>query len=388
MHDSHAEVIARRALVRYLLAHARLALIDDGPLHPSSIFDTAPSSRNEGESETSGKRLLRLKAGIKLHFFVSQMPCGDACVVSEGGSGTGAKEVTRGPDQGAIISAPSQSDVDAGRQLTGRARRKPGRGEPTSSMSCSDKIAKWVLLGPQGALLSHLLEGPVPIHSITILGEAAAAGSAAREEARKAAKRALVDRTAMVAESIGRNGGLCNVAPAVDVVAREAIAEILGSQAQRMLEGLAADERRKSKSGVSINWSALHYYSDSARGSGTFGEVHEVTLSASGRKAGASKRLRTGEVFNPKVVPTISRYAVLQSFRDLVASLLPPEEGESEGVFDKEWKSYGDLKRGLGTDYYRNWERMRTLERSIFSYWITKADTEVVSVSAVSAGLV
>ena len=34
-------------------------------------------------------------------------------------------------------------------QAVGGARRKPGRGSPTLSMSCSNKIARWTCLGLQ-----------------------------------------------------------------------------------------------------------------------------------------------------------------------------------------------------------------------------------------------
>jgi tRNA-specific adenosine deaminase 1 len=48
-------------------------------------------------------------------------------------------------------------------------RTKPGRADspPTSCLSCSDKIAKWSVLGFQGALLSRVLD-PVFIDEIII----------------------------------------------------------------------------------------------------------------------------------------------------------------------------------------------------------------------------
>lgn len=45
-----------------------------------------------------------------------------------------------------------------------------GRGDPTLSVSCSDKITKWCYLGIQGAILSNLLDKPIYISSFTIVG--------------------------------------------------------------------------------------------------------------------------------------------------------------------------------------------------------------------------
>ena len=73
---------------------------------------------------------------------------------------TGAKCVPDGKQDPLLIGV--------GYHVTETLRTKPGRGERTLSMSCSDKIMKWCTLGLQGGLLSNVLEKPIYLESIVV----------------------------------------------------------------------------------------------------------------------------------------------------------------------------------------------------------------------------
>lgn len=155
LHDSHAEIIARRGFMLWLYREARRARSADG----SSFLCSS--------SESS---LLRLKDGMQLHMYVSTLPCGDASTLHL--ARLQDPDVAAGwlDNDGETVS----SALSRGRQgysNIGALRTKPARADAitTESLSCSDKLATWTVLGLQGALLSRLVE-PIYIDQLVFSG--------------------------------------------------------------------------------------------------------------------------------------------------------------------------------------------------------------------------
>lgn len=67
VNDSHAEVVARRSLIRFF--HHHIAILLNGSSDEKSIFV---------QKERQGK--IQLRDGVKFHLYVSTAPCGDAAV--------------------------------------------------------------------------------------------------------------------------------------------------------------------------------------------------------------------------------------------------------------------------------------------------------------------
>uniref|UniRef100_A0A3B4ZY23 Double-stranded RNA-specific editase B2-like n=1 Tax=Stegastes partitus TaxID=144197 RepID=A0A3B4ZY23_9TELE len=153
--DCHAETISRRALVRFLYRQLELLLwyINSGTGHEkSSVFCG----------------VFRLQDGVLFHMYVSSSPCGDArlnCPYEA----IMTLHVLSDPSRRFRCHLRVKVNGGEGTLPVTANHRWDGLlpGKPLVSMSCTDKMAKWSVVGLQGSLLSHLVE-PVYLHSLTV----------------------------------------------------------------------------------------------------------------------------------------------------------------------------------------------------------------------------
>ncbi|ORY31640.1 domain-domain-containing protein [Naematelia encephala] len=152
VHDCHAEVLARRGFVRWLILEA--GRVFRGEAH-------------EGVLEWhQGK--FGLKRGVETWLYVSALPCGDASTLHTAHHQTADMSSMKSVSASSLIPDPSSLTTTPAAAIRGRngytaygaIRTKPGRADsvPTISMSCSDKVASWTVLGLQGALLESIFE--------------------------------------------------------------------------------------------------------------------------------------------------------------------------------------------------------------------------------------
>ncbi|XP_023268662.1 double-stranded RNA-specific editase B2-like [Seriola lalandi dorsalis] len=159
VNDCHAEVTARRALLRFLYSQLELFLSKSPEDWEESIFM---------RHKECG---YRLRDNVHFHMYISTSPCGDGRLNSP-------YEITTDLHSSRHLMRKHRNHlrtkIESGEgtvlvRCRGPVQTWDGvlQGEQLITMSCTDKITRWNILGLQGALLSHFVE-PVYLHSMTV----------------------------------------------------------------------------------------------------------------------------------------------------------------------------------------------------------------------------
>ena len=292
LHDSHAEVLARRGLVRVLWHE----IVNRSTQHRTAKSTTPYRTLHLLETIPNSDKY-QLRPGIKLHLYVSDSPCGDASIyplksdastsaietqpnnkTNNGGlQFTGAKVIVSDATQISVQDCGVQSCLDGSCvareqvQLLGRLRSKSGRSNlkperRSESMSCSDKIVRWSVLGLQGSALLHHLQEPIRLSSVIVSRDIRSDTSAQLD----ALQRAIPRRVIAVKDELSKkqeDGTVIRGVEDIPAPAVHVIDQVFGSgkassehardtaSRKRKRDEIGKKEKAKlSPTGVCLNW--------------------------------------------------------------------------------------------------------------------------------------
>lgn len=109
-------------------------------------------------------RKFRISNNVSFHLYINTAPCGEARIFSFSDSEHNSNRLNRGLLRSKIENGAGTVSV-FGREV--QTYDGVAQGERLVTMSCSDKLTRWNVLGLQGNLLSNFVE-PIYLNSISI----------------------------------------------------------------------------------------------------------------------------------------------------------------------------------------------------------------------------
>ncbi|XP_068116022.1 tRNA-specific adenosine deaminase 1 isoform X1 [Hyperolius riggenbachi] len=377
LQDSHAEIIVKRSFQRYLLSQLSLALAGspdcillpgsdkgkwtvkagvsfvffsshtpcgDASIIPMTCFQDYLCPMSVVKEETSSQSC-SVDSGCKRKRMDCDCPFGAKKLKKDGGesreesgdqedghcAGTDStQEVTDLHRTGAkCVPGEAQDSLSPGvdYHTVGVLRVKPGRGDRTLSMSCSDKMARWNVLGCQGALLTHFLQKPIYLSAL-VLGKC--------PFSLQAMERALHSRCDKVTD-------LPEGYSVHKVEIRQSLLQFHhGREALRDAEAA----RKLVPCGAAISWSAV--------------PDQPLDVTANGYRQGTTKKA----IGTPQSRSRICKVELFHMFRSLVEGL--SEEQRPQSLRDRELNTYREYKEAAVL-YQTAWRQLR---EQAFTSWV------------------